>query len=81
MIEDGLTLTHGEMTFGAGVMAAWKFGAAELVDPRPYLKGRLNEVIEKYRGIGNVLPTMGYSSMQIMDLEDTINHTDCWHSL
>ncbi|MEA3230394.1 MAG: GTPase, partial [Thermodesulfobacteriota bacterium] len=77
VVEDGPTLTHGEMKYGAGVIAAKRFGAAELVDPRPYLVGTLRETFEKYPDIGTVLPAMGYSSQQIRDMEDTINRTEC----
>ena len=77
VVEDGPTLTHGEMKYGAGVIAAKRFGAAELVDPRPYLVGTLRETFEKYPDIGSVLPAMGYSSQQIRDMEDTINRTEC----
>ena len=77
VIEDGPTLTHGEMAYGAGVIAARRFGAAELVDPRPYLVGTLKEVFAKYPNIGTLLPAMGYSQKQIKDLEETINCTDC----
>lgn len=77
VVEDGPTLTHGEMKYGAGVIAAKRFGAAELVDPRPYLVGTLQETFEKYPDIGTVLPAMGYSSQQIRDMEDTINRTEC----
>jgi predicted GTPase len=77
VVEDGPTLTHGEMKIGAGVVAARKFGAAELVDPRPYTVGRLTETFEKYPGIGTLLPAMGYGEQQLSDLETTINNTDC----
>ena len=77
VVEDGPTLTHGEMKYGAGVIAAKRFGAAELVDPRPYLVGTLRGTFEKYPDIGTVLPAMGYSSQQIRDMEDTINRTEC----
>ncbi len=77
VVEDGPTLTHGEMTYGAGVVAAQKFGAAELVDPRPYTVGTITATFEKYPGIGTLLPAMGYSDQQIRDLEETINKTDC----
>lgn len=76
-IEDGPTLTHGEMEYGAGVIAARRFGASQIVDPRPYLVGSLKETFQKYPGIGSLLPTMGYSPKQIKDLEETINKTDC----
>ena len=77
VVEDGPTLTHGEMQYGAGVIAARRNGAAELVDPRPYLAGSIQRTFEKYPGIGPVLPAMGYSRVQIEDLEATINRTDC----
>jgi len=77
VVEDGPTLTHGEMKIGAGVVAAQKFGAAELVDPRPYTVGRLAETFEIYPKIGTVLPAMGYGQQQLKDLEATINNTDC----
>jgi predicted GTPase len=77
VVEDGPTLTHGEMKIGAGVVAARKFGAAELVDPRPYTVGRLSETFRLYPGIGTLLPAMGYGEEQLKDLEITINKTDC----
>ena len=77
VVEDGPTLTHGEMKIGAGVVAAQKFGAAELVDPRPYTVGKLSETFEIYPAIGAVLPAMGYGEQQLKDLEATINNTDC----
>ena len=77
VVEDGPTLTHGEMKIGAGVVAARKFGASELVDPRPYTVGRLSETFEIYPGIGKLLPAMGYGEEQLKDLETTINNTDC----
>jgi len=77
VVEDGPTLTHGEMKIGAGVVAAQKFGAAGLVDPRPYTVGRLSETFEIYPGIGKVLPAMGYGEQQLKDLETTINNTEC----
>lgn len=76
-VEDGPTLTHGEMKIGAAVVAARKFGAAEIVDPRPYLVGRLKETFRIYPGIGAVLPAMGYGAPQLKDLEATINRTRC----
>jgi predicted GTPase len=76
-VEDGPTLTHGEMKIGAGVVAARKFGAAELVDPRPYTVGRLSETFEIYPDIGKVLPAMGYGEQQLKDMETTINNTEC----
>lgn len=77
VIEDGPTLTHGEMKIGAGVVAARKFGAAELVDPRPFTVGRLAATFETYPDIGVLLPAMGYGEEQLKDLETTINNTDC----
>jgi predicted GTPase len=77
VIEDGPTLTHGEMQYGAGVIAAYKYGAAELIDPRPYAVGTIAETFEKYPDTGEVLPAMGYGEKQIRDLEATINGTDC----
>ncbi len=77
VIEDGPTLTHGQMTLGAGTVAANKYGAAECVDPRPYIVGKLTETFETYPEIGALLPAMGYGEQQIRDLEATINKTDC----
>lgn len=77
VVEDGPTLTHGEMTFGAGVIAAEKFGASEIIDPRPYTVGTITETFKKYNGIGSLLPAMGYGKKQIKDLETTINKTEC----
>lgn len=77
VIEDGPTLTHGEMTYGAGVVAAERFGAAELVDPRPYTVRSITQTFEKYPEIGVLLPAMGYGKQQIKDLETTINKTKC----
>ncbi len=77
VIEDGPTLTHGEMAYGAGVMAAKRYGAAELVDPRPYAVGSLVAAYQRYPQIGPVLPAMGYSPAQVRELEATINATPC----
>ncbi|MDD2391008.1 MAG: cyclic 2,3-diphosphoglycerate synthase [Desulfobacterales bacterium] len=77
VVEDGPTLTHGEMKIGAGTVAALKFGAAELVDPRPYTVGRLAETFKIYPNIGALLPAMGYGAEQLKDLETTINNTEC----
>ncbi|MBI9056256.1 MAG: hypothetical protein JEZ01_00655 [Labilibaculum sp.] len=77
IVEDGPTLTHGEMKIGAGTIAARKFGAAEEIDARPYLVGKLKETYEIYPNIGNILPAMGYSEQQLKDLETTINSSDC----
>ncbi len=76
-VEDGPTLTHGEMEYGAALIAADKFGAAEAVDPRPFTVGKITETFEKYPEIGPLLPAMGYGEQQIRDLEATINNTDC----
>ncbi len=77
VVEDGPTLTHGEMKIGAGTVAAQKFGAKDIIDPRPYTVGRLQETFEIYPEIGKLLPAMGYGDEQIKDLEKTINNTDC----
>jgi len=77
VIEDGPTLTHGGMKIGAGTVAAKKYGAAELVDPRPFTVGKLTETFKIYPNIGTLLPAMGYSEQQLKDLEETINKTDC----
>lgn len=77
VVEDGPTLTHGEMKIGAGTVASQKFGAAGLVDPRPYAVGRLKETFEIYPEIGTLLPAMGYGEVQLRDLEATINATEC----
>ncbi len=76
-VEDGPTLTHGDMPYGAGFIAARTFGAAEVVDPRPFAKGSLRRIFERYPHLGPVLPAMGYSQEQIRDLEQTINQSDC----
>jgi predicted GTPase len=77
VVEDGPTLTHGEMKLGAGVVAAQKYGASELVDPRPFTVGKLTETFEIYPQIGTLLPAMGYGQEQLKDLETTINNSDC----
>ena len=77
VIEDGPTLTHGGMAYGAGVVAAHRFGAAELVDPRPYAVGSIAETFEAYPHIEELLPAMGYSDEQVAELEQTINAVDC----
>ncbi|MBN1755615.1 GTPase [bacterium] len=76
VVEDGPTLTHGEMKFGAGVLAALKFGAAEIIDPRPFLVGSILETFEKYPYIENLVPAMGYSTQQVKELEKTLNNSD-----
>ena len=77
VVEDGPTLTHGEMPFGAATIAAQNYGAAELVDPRPYAVGSIREAYPRFPHIGPQLPAMGYSTQQITDLETTINAVDC----
>ena len=77
VVEDGPTLTHGEMAYGAGIVAARRFGAAEIVDPRPYAIGSIIETFEKYPQTGPLLPAMGYGERQIEELEETINATPC----
>lgn len=77
VVEDGPTLTHGEMKIGAGTVAANKCGAGELVDPREYAVGKLAETFKIYPGIGTLLPAMGYGDQQIKDLEATIDKTPC----
>ncbi len=76
-VEDGPTLTHGEMKIGAAVVAAQKFGASEIIDPRPYVSGALKKTFLQYPHIGCVLPAMGYGKEQVDDLAKTINRTDC----
>lgn len=77
VVEDGPTLTHGEMTYGAGTVAAEKYGATEIIDPRPYTVKSITETFEKYPNIGILLPAMGYGEQQMKDLEETINKVDC----
>jgi predicted GTPase len=75
VVEDGPTLTHGEMAYGAGAVAARRYGAAEIIDPRPYAVGSIAETFAKYPTTGPVLPAMGYGEEQIHELEETINAT------
>jgi predicted GTPase len=75
-IEDGPTLTHGEMTYGAAVLAAKQHGAAELVDPRPFAVGTIAETFEQYPNVGTLLPAMGYGREQMEDLRETIERCD-----
>jgi predicted GTPase len=77
VVEDGPTLTHGEMKIGAGTVAAQKYGASEIIDPRAYAVGKLAETYRIYPNIGVLLPAMGYSKEQLKDLETTINSIDC----
>ena len=77
VVEDGPTLTHGGMKYGAGVVAAEEAGAEELVDPREYAVGTIKDTFDSYPEIGILLPAMGYGEQQIRDLEETINAVDC----
>jgi predicted GTPase len=77
VVEDGPTLTHGEMGYGAGVIAAQRFGAASLVDPRPYAVGSIAATFKKYPGIGTLLPAVGYGEKQMNELKQTIDKVDC----
>jgi predicted GTPase len=77
VVEDGPTVTHGEMRFGAGMVVARKFGAREIIDPRPFAAGSLEETFQMYPAIGPLLPAMGYSEQQIRDLEATIDRVPC----
>ncbi len=77
VIEDGPTLTHGGMPYGAGVLAARQYGAREIVDPRPYAVGSIAETFKKYPHMGNLLPAMGYGHLQIEELRESIHRTPC----
>ena len=77
VIEDGPTVTHGNMPYGAGMVAAKEYGAKTIVDPRPFAVGSILETFEKYTHLTNVLPAMGYGKKQIKELEQTINNTKC----
>jgi len=77
VIEDGPTVTHGQMSFGAGTIAAKDLGAKEIVDPRPFAVGSLKDIYKKYPHLEKILPSMGYGKRQIKELEDTINRIDC----
>jgi predicted GTPase len=76
VVEDGPTLTHGEMAYGAGYVAARRFGAKEIVDPRPFAVGSIAKTFEKYPTTGPILPAMGYGDKQTKELEETINKSD-----
>jgi predicted GTPase len=76
-VEDGPTVTHGGMAYGAAVLAAREYGASIIVDPKPYAVGSIKETFNKYPDIDKLIPAMGYSSKQITDLEETINQTEC----
>jgi predicted GTPase len=77
VVEDGPTLTHGGMQFGAGLLAARRFGAKQIVDPRPFAVGSIAETYAHYPECGPVIPAMGYGDRQVKDLEKTINRADC----
>jgi len=77
LIEDGPTLTHGEMAYGAGAVAARKYGAAEIVDPKPFARGTLRETFDRYPWVGRALPAMGYSEAQLNDLAASVAAVDC----
>lgn len=77
VIEDGPTMTHGDMKIGAGIVAANRYGAAEIIDPKPYAVGTIADTYQKYPHIGNLLPAMGYGEEQMRDLAETINRADC----
>lgn len=77
VVEDGPTVTHGEMRFGAGTVLAKKFGAREVVDPRPFAVGSIADTYKTYPGIGPILPAMGYGDDQVRDLEATIERVPC----
>ncbi len=77
VVEDGPTLTHGEMTYGSGMVAAQKHGAGEIVNPRPYVTGKIRQTFDRYPNIGALLPALGYGDEQVHDLEDTIRRVPC----
>ncbi len=77
VVEDGPTLTHGGMRFGAGIIAAEKYDAAEVIDPRPQAVGSIQDVYAQHAHLGNVLPAMGYGTEQMQELEETIHRTNC----
>ena len=77
VVEDGPTLTHGEMSYGAAHVAATKFGAAKIIDPRPFAVGSIKTLFEKYNHLTDILPAMGYGSTQVSELEQTINAAEC----
>src|SRR6185503_7496284 len=77
VVEDGPTLTHGEMAYGAGVIAARRFGAASIVDPRPWVVGSIARAFKKYPMIGPLLPALGYGEKQMAELRETIERVEC----
>jgi predicted GTPase len=78
VIEDGPTVTHGEVGEGIGAIAARRFGASKIIDPRPYAKRSIRDVYAKYNSLGPVLPAIGYSKQQMKDLEETVNSIDAY---
>jgi predicted GTPase len=77
VIEDGPTLTHGEMAYGAGTVAAKKYGAKEIIDPRPFAVGSIRQLYDKYPHIGHLVPAMGYYPEQLKEFEETIHRSQC----
>jgi predicted GTPase len=77
VIEDGPTLTHGNMPYGAGTIMAKNSGASEIVDPKPYAVGSIKETYKKYTHLGSILPALGYSGKQVAELKETIDHIPC----
>jgi predicted GTPase len=77
VVEDGPTVTHGDLAYGVGYVAAKRFGAKEIVDPRPFAVGIVKEIFKKYSHLTQVLPTVGYGDQQIRDMEETIKKVDC----
>jgi predicted GTPase len=77
VVEDGPTVTHGGMTYGAGTIAAEDYGAAEIIDPKPHAVGSIAEIYAKYKHLGAILPAMGYGKEQVRELEETINRSGC----
>ena len=77
VVEDGPTLTHGGMAYGAGIITAERYNASEIIDPRPFATGSIKETLSLYPHIKNLIPAMGYAERQIKDLEDTINNIPC----
>ena len=77
VVEDGPTLTHGGMAYGAGLVAARRYGAGEIVDPRPYAVGSIARVYAQYGHMGPILPAMGYGEQQVRELRETIEATPC----
>ncbi|MFP4187968.1 MAG: hypothetical protein ACLFR5_00960 [Halobacteriales archaeon] len=76
VIEDGPTVTHGDAPYGAGLLAAREYGAAEVIDPRPHAVGSLARILERYDHLEDILPAMGYSDDQVRELEETVRNSD-----